>query len=452
MQDLNEDPDEQFRKAVAQYTLRPADSQWDELSGKIVSIKRPRSLADTIRSKYMKWFMLLAFIILIPVVIVSIVPGIHGNQGIKTKAGDVLVQKNKTEIKYQKTPESSVKLYKTNNIGNTVPLVSGLKETAISRNTNPDKNELDETAKTGNTIPDKNELKQTAIIGNTIPLTNELSVLEFKMMASGSADDNNRSIFVPATKHMTTDLVKSNDLILSPIYTQSVGFPPEKNLALSLNSGNHKNLPLQHLDYPRRQGFYLGLVAGPMLTQVKHQGLNKTGFDFGLLAGYTLSKKFSIETGLMYTKQYFFTSGKYYNEFAGINYATSLDGSRNAFEIPLTLKYNMVRRPGGNFFISAGTSTYIGVDDKVLVHVVVGAPVPPSQRLDYGVTSYLPSYVNISLGYEYKIGKFADIRIEPYFQIPLNTNTGNSFKTESSGGSIQVFNTGIHIGITRFIR
>ena len=220
---------------------------------------------------------------------------------------------------------------------------------------------------------------------------------------------------------------------------------------MTLHSNTYKNFTLQHLDYPHRQGFYLGLVGGPMLTQVKHQGTTKSGFDFGILAGYTLSKKFSIETELFYTRQYFYVSGPYYNEFANINDVSSLQGSRKAFEISLNLKYNVIRSANGNFFVTAGTSTYSGTNDKILIKVKDSIP-PPSQNFDAGITSLLPSYVNISLGYEYKIGKFADIRIEPYFQIPLNINTGNSFKTQDHGGSIQVFNSGIHIVISRFIR
>ncbi len=67
MRDLNEDLDDQFREAVDRYTLRPVDSHWDELSGKIISIKRPSSIADPIRSKYRRWTIALAFLMLISV-------------------------------------------------------------------------------------------------------------------------------------------------------------------------------------------------------------------------------------------------------------------------------------------------------------------------------------------------------------------------------------------------
>ena len=361
MQDLNEDLDDQFRKAVDHYRVRPPESKWDELSGKIVSIKRPRSLADRIRSKYMKWFMLLGLIILIPVVIVSIVPGINGYQGIKTGAADIAIQKNKTEIIYQKSKkerdlvsqvrEASVKQNKTESIGGPVSLSGEPDKIASTVNTVPFVKEPDKNTSIGISISAKNGLNETVIVGNSVPDKNDMNSPEnrsndLKVIGIGSAvyseqDFNNKPL----------DLTSPYGLTLTQSYPKNIEPPFGKNepSPLALNSGNHENLPLKHLDYPRRQGIYLGLVGGPMLTQVGDQGLKKSGFDFGLIAGYTFNKKFSIETGLIYTNQYYFVSGEYYNKFARVTTVTSLEGSRNAFEIPLTLKYNDIRKERWRF-------------------------------------------------------------------------------------------------------
>ncbi len=105
----------------------------------------------------------------------------------------------------------------------------------------------------------------------------------------------------------------------------------DKKEAAPLTLQSQKNLPLQHLDIPRRQGIYLGFVGGPLLTEVKSQGSKKAGYDIGLFAGYTLNKKFSIETGFYYTHQYFYVSGEYYNGIAGINYASSAGRQQECF-------------------------------------------------------------------------------------------------------------------------
>lgn len=442
MQDLNEDLDDLFRHAVDKFELKPVVSKWDELSGRIISIKRPSTLADTIRSKYRKWMMLVVLFILIPVAIISVMPLFNGYKTTKAKAQGAVVQaeikKNAAEIANQKAntehhPVSRVQdlLVKPSEKTNEKP-----SETSSVESSNKPYLKSVETVAPEDPNYDKNE--------RLIP---EKNLAGLQRMEAGSAFTSEA-----ATKSKPVTQIYSDDPLVEAAYSINTLSLFEQREPLTLHLSHQKNLPLQHLDYPRRQGFYLGLVAGPMLTQVKHQGLKKSGFDFGLLVGYTINKKFSIETGLFYTKQYYYVSGPYYNEFAGINYASSLEGSRNAIEMPLTLKYNIICKPKGNFFITTGVSSYVGVSDKILIHVMDSIHVPIPNHFDYGVTSLLPSYINISLGYEYKIGKFANIRIEPYFQIPLNSNTGNSFKTQNSGGSIPVFNSGIHIGISRFIR
>ena len=48
----------------------------------------------------------------------------------------------------------------------------------------------------------------------------------------------------------------------------------------------------------------------PELTSVKLQPAKKS-FDIGLLVGYNLNKKLSIELGFMLAQKYYYTSGKY---------------------------------------------------------------------------------------------------------------------------------------------
>jgi hypothetical protein len=426
MQDLNEDLDDQFREAVDRYSLRPVDSRWNELSHKIISFKRPSSMSDTIRSKYKKWFLLLIFILFLPITIIFLIPGFNARSRTNGQSNAAAVKKNYTPVSVQKTndeqrinPQQKTKGEQT---GNTVQKTNAAQKLYI------DQGSFSDIAQPHLSLP------ESADQINGVQGKSKISVQENKMTGSNTAGRINSSISEPAIKYSPAVGIHPVGLAMAPMYTDI-----------------QKNLPLQHLDRPRRQGFYLALMGGPVLTEVAQQGLKKSGYDFGLLAGYTLNKRFSLETGLIYIKQYYFVSGKYYNEITGVNNASSLEGHRNAFEIPLTLKYNMIRAASGNFFVSAGASTFVGVKDKVLIQVSDGV-IPPSLNFNYGVTSYMPSYLNMSLGYEYKIGKFANLRIEPYVQIPLNSNTGNSFKTQVSGRSIQVFNTGIHIGISRFIR
>jgi hypothetical protein len=407
MRDLNEELDEQFRQAVDRFSLRPVNSQWNELSGKIISIDRPQSMAEPVRSSYKKWALVLALLILFPV-----------------------VQKSVTQMQNAAL----------------VPKTALSTATAEVKAIRPGPGHLE--SRLG--LQDKEVQVQSSGVftSKTNSIRQSQSVLFDKPESNENVVQNNHFPANNANNEQPVDPFNMGSQVLT---TPSTNLTVSGLAPLTLQTNTGKNLPLQHLEYSHRQGFYIGISGGPLLTQVKNQGLKKSGFDGGLIGGYAFNKKFSIESGVYYTQQYYYVSGKYYNEFAGVNFAGGLEGRRTAFEIPLTVKYNFIRRAKGDFFATAGVSTFIGVTDKVSIQVAEGS-IPPSVHFDYGASSYLPSYLNVSAGYEYKIGNAANIRIEPYVQIPLNNNTGNSFKTESTGGSIQVFNAGIHIAISRFIR
>jgi hypothetical protein len=58
------------------------------------------------------------------------------------------------------------------------------------------------------------------------------------------------------------------------------------------------------------KGFYYGLIGGLHMNAIKDEGFKKTGFDIGLLGGYHFSRKVSLESGMLFAKKYYWTSGK----------------------------------------------------------------------------------------------------------------------------------------------
>ncbi len=211
-----------------------------------------------------------------------------------------------------------------------------------------------------------------------------------------------------------------------------------------------ENYSLQKLTTVGNRGFYFGVVFGPLLSQVRHHEFTKAGFDFGLTIGYRINKKFSVETGLLKTMEYYFVGGKYYSSISGLPDVDNLEGNRKAFQIALNLKYNVWHTKAANLFLSAGLASYVAVNETTVINVG-NSSLHPSQGFDHGLASYLPSYLNLALGYEFKIGKLANLRIEPYSQIPLESQIGNTINKKITGGTLQFFNAGVHIGITRFI-
>ena len=103
---------------------------------------------------------------------------------------------------------------------------------------------------------------------------------------------------------------------------------------------------------------------------MKYQELRKPGFDIGIIAGYDLNNKMSVETGLLFAKKNYFSDGKYFSMNkvgatmpAGMN-VLSLEGSTGMLEIPLKVKYNIATKYKSNIFSSAGITSYVLISEK----------------------------------------------------------------------------------------
>ncbi len=409
MQDLKNGIDDLFRKAVERYPLKTCDSRWDELSTRINSQKRwVLFLPILFRQKKMPISVFWGVLILIPVSIISVAPLVH--------------KKATAMTKFRESTHLKISTIKS----------AGKSGWAFI----PMKHKISYVANHENTLYQKRYS-----VDNKIPPNDEGSGIP------PSTIDFTESI----CKYTQAGILHSNGQVLTEINLVHSGSPLQFEGGPNRQASAQTFLSptLQHINAPRRQGFYLGLVGGPSFSQVKNQVTTKPGFDVGMFVGYTISRKFSLETGLMHTRQNFVVTGDYLLRILNMSGVRSLDGSRDALTIPLKLKYNVITGSSGNFFLTTGFSSFVGVSDHIAIRVNY-SPVPSPGKIDLGPPSFLPAYLNFSVGYEYKIGKFSNFRIEPYLEIPTNNSAGNSFKTRLQDHYVQVFNTGIHIAISKF--
>jgi hypothetical protein len=249
-----------------------------------------------------------------------------------------------------------------------------------------------------------------------------------------------RNIMVESSAEKLPGLVKEISKTL-PVATT------EENI----NIGRDTNTQINHASSAKKiiiatkyKRVYAGIVLGPEFNQVKNQGFRKAGFNAGLIAGYKLNKNISVETGLLYSKKYYFTDGKYFDKKASSMPADmqiiSLKGSRNLFEIPLDVKYNIVYAKASSVFASAGISSYILLKENNQYHASVNGNQQNLKGLYKNVSTGLVSSIDFSIGYEHTIGKQSAVQIRPYMQIPVKG---------LGAGNMQILSTGINIGITR---
>ena len=243
---------------------------------------------------------------------------------------------------------------------------------------------------------------------------------------------------------------KRNDENAATIYSSinSLALPDnvKKLISNQQNTVENRQPITTHASSLQKPHLYAGVTAGLTFNEVKNQGFNKPGFDIGLLAGFRINKNTSIETGLVYSKKYYYSNGKYFSmdKIGGSMPAEmkvlSLEGSSNLYQVPLVVKYDIVHKKTSTFFASAGISSYILTREKNNYQTSMNGVQQDIKGMYKNVSAGFASSIDISAGYEHTTGKGANIRIQPYLQVPLKG---------IGMGSMQVLSTGIHIAYVR---
>lgn len=417
MQNIENDMDGLFRRAVDQAPLIAPSGRWDEVAGKIVKAKT---------NQFKKISGAFGFLFS-GAILLTILTTFITKQEINTehlpfaKTGNTVIEKT-SDIKEmdRKNSSAGINISAVNKLSS---FNTYLKKENKPRSSPLPFNLIKEEQSGDLPLGEKREVnKYNTILSSDMP-TGEVQIVNVNFPESFESDLHPLFFDKLLQNHQSIELKENMK-------------DSHSSTQVNLNSFNN----------PR---FYIGLTGGPLISKIKSQELKKSGFDAGLLVGYRISKKLSVETGLLYTKQYYFSGGEYYNKATGGNTASSMEGSRTAFEIPFKLNYYVLRNKSGGFYLSGGLSSFVGVNDKIIVNVGENPQHPP-QKLDYGVASYLPSYLSFGIGYDYKAGRSIHFRIEPYLQIPMSSTAGNTINI-SAGGALQVYNAGLHLIISGFI-
>jgi hypothetical protein len=200
------------------------------------------------------------------------------------------------------------------------------------------------------------------------------------------------------------------------------------------------------LGQPHHQ-IYAALLGAPDLSTVKLQNIKGVGTTFGVLLGYSLNSKWSLETGLYIDRKKYYTEGQYFEKdrVPPLQFVTLLkvDGICNMFEIPVNIRYNLNPLAKNKWFATTGLSTYLMSTEQYAYQATYNG-MPWNRSATYNTPSQnWFSIVNLSIGYEQKLGKMTNLRLEPYLRVPLS-GIGT--------GSLPIMSAGLNVGITRKIR
>jgi len=185
------------------------------------------------------------------------------------------------------------------------------------------------------------------------------------------------------------------------------------------------------------KGLELGLMTGPDLSTVKFGPVYKTGYNFGVQVGYRFSNRWSVNTGVIYTKKFYKAdSADFHYKTNWPNYKLrNVEGNCAMWEIPVNVRYDVSFNEKRRWFVSTGLSTYLmDKEDYVLYYGNNWNNYIMETSVNNDVNSnYIFSIVNLSAGMERSFGKRFSLQAEPYLKVPLKGLGMGSMRMTSYG-------------------
>ncbi len=432
MSDVENNMDDLFRRAAEGYLLKKARDDWDNIAPLLE--QNPGAAITTLKGKDLKKYSVLILSLSLFLLIAGFIVNYNQNKNVS-----LLAKKNE-----QKILTEAIK-GKDDNKNKEALIVPTKKNTDKKKSLN-----------NGTEVDAKQDLLNTKNIAQNSKkrkhrYSNSSGIIDNKESEKITATDEpglTEKIFPEKISNATaviqtqdaSEYATNNFVLLQSISSMKLpGKRADINAEKKASLNNKENRKQQ-------KGIYLGFMTGVSFNQIKTQGLQKPGYDIGVIAGYQINPSLSIETGLMYDRKNYFSSGKYFDmtKLSAIMPANmkvlSLEGSCAVLEIPVKIKYNLSRKGNSHFYSIVGVSSYIMTNEYNKYRSITNGTEQNMTGTYNNNSRYLAAALDISLGYESKIGSYGNIRIEPYLQMPLK---GIGI------GSLPVMTAGMHIGFTR---
>jgi Outer membrane protein beta-barrel domain len=444
MEHVNNDMDDLFRKAGELYPLKTSESDWggvlgklrDEISGETGI---PYALSARGNSNRRRWFLLL----LVPAFIFSLVYLTGSrvkekNPQLPGKANNLPVNKNSPVASKNSSSPNQADNKITAGSKSQLNIVKDVTATAAVSATEVSSDEQ-AGRKSTLSLSSQTEVSKNAVVSGKI--TQDAALYQ-------SASIQTKNLSDPESFHERVE--KGVPLsVYGSIENPSVygmPFPPLVLKDVTLNPETAKTSATAKINKPgSSKGIYAVLLGGPDLSTVAFQSTEQAGYSLGLLVGYRFNKRLAVETGLLWDKKNYNSSGEYFDKSKLNNFPAgvkilNVDGYCNMFEIPLNLRYDFANRNNHGFFVATGLSSYLMKKEYYNYELSANNGNPwPKDSTYFNSSKNLFSILQISGGYEYSIGKNTKIRIEPYVKIPLS---GIGF------GNMPISSAGLYFGIS----
>ncbi|MGY4385002.1 hypothetical protein ACVWYN_002038 [Pedobacter sp. UYP24] len=177
----------------------------------------------------------------------------------------------------------------------------------------------------------------------------------------------------------------------------------------------------------------LTLIAAPDISTVSAGLHSRLSSNFGVLANYSLSRRFSVTTGVVYAKKYYDYAGVNKGLYGKADKAWEVDADCDVMDIPLNVNYKVLNRNNLSISINTGLSSYLMLKEKYkyLNQDQTGTKI--SSLVIDNKNQHLFGVANFSVSFEHKINQRLSVGVQPFYKIPL-TGIGYHDSNLSSKG------------------
>ncbi len=237
----------------------------------------------------------------------------------------------------------------------------------------------------------------------------------------------------PESNHLEIEVDNGTDsyvsrlgLLAGKTITPGTGAMPRLNYVFALPA-----VPASPLIRPSGKtlhgGSRIGLrvVAAPDLTTVGFRDFTKPSTSAGLLLEYAISDRWLISAGGMYTRKLYAARGSdykpvgsYWTNRQGI-YLNTVAADCRIIDIPLNVRYNAIQRTKGNWFASAGLSSYLMKNEDYDYEYYENNQLKNRSWNVRNSDNHLFAIGNLSGGYERNVNRRFSWQIEPFVKVPL---------------------------------
>lgn len=184
----------------------------------------------------------------------------------------------------------------------------------------------------------------------------------------------------------------------------------------------------------------LAIGAGPDFNSTSALVGGKGTAAFGLTVGVGISKKITIQTGVIYgAKNY--TASNYDYQFSNPNIKNSIaqiNAACKVLEIPLRASYLLSDNKSRSLEMNAGLSSYLMLKEDYVFKYTAASGKADRLTQKTNANQHFLSVLDLSATYNIKLNNKFGFGIEPYVKIPLGGIGEGSVPLKSSGVSLKL--------------